>query len=605
MRFLSVCSGVDAASMAWTRAYGSPLDWTCAGYAEIEPFPRAVLEQRHGAVAVDWDHRWQEGQNYAPLFGDFTQIGAEHVGPVDLLVGGTPCQSFSVAGKRLGLDDPRGNLAIEFLALARRIGARWMVWENVPGVYSSWSGEPDDEAIEEWSETADFAEFLNLFRECGYRGGWRTLDAQYVRVDGFERAVPQRRRRVFVVGHLGNDARAIPVLFDPDSLRGIAAPRRGQGEGLAGASGSDPSGAGGAITIAARGRSDGLNLECRQDGTANAVLTPSGGKGGLGVGAVAYRVDDPNAGRSAATVSAKWAKGSGGPAGDECQNLVAVPFVPVSPTLGAGGNKTGGDRFPGTSVDTIETLVAVPIADTAATLCKDSFSGGMGGRPDGAAQGHVVPVFAIQERAVAENPNTGPQGKGWQPDIAYTLEARHHVQAVAFAQNTRDEIRMFGGDGQIVGALAAEPGSKQQCYVVQQEREVAPTISARPGGGGGLGTDAELDGAVVAVPFIGDVSATVTSNGDAHSGFRNADGLFTTPAVNGWAVRKLTPRECERLQGFPDDFTAIRWRGKPASQCPDGPRYKAIGNSMAVNVMRWIGMRIDLVERAVAAGGGA
>lgn len=158
----------------------------------------------------------------------------------------------------------------------------------------------------------------------------------------------------------------------------------------------------------------------------------------------------------------------------------------------------------------------------------------MSGRPDSAGQGHIVPVFAIQERAVAENPNTGPQGKGWQPDIAYTLEDRHHVQAVA-----------FGG----------------------QEREVAPTISARPGGGGGLGTDAELDGAVVAVPFIGDVLATVTSNGDAHSGFRNADGLVATPAVNGWTVRKLTPRECERLQGFPDDFTAIRWRGKPASQC--------------------------------------
>src|SRR3546814_6749826 len=127
--------------------------------------------------------------------------------PVDLLGGGTPCQSFSVAGKRLGLDDPRGNLAIEFLALAKRVGARWVVWENVPGVYSSWSGEPDDDAVTEWVETADFVEFLNLFRECGYRGAWRTIYAQYVRVDGFGRAVHQRRRRVFLVGHSGTTAR--------------------------------------------------------------------------------------------------------------------------------------------------------------------------------------------------------------------------------------------------------------------------------------------------------------------------------------------------------------------------------------------------------------
>src|SRR3546814_1618863 len=108
MRYLSVCSGIEAATVAW-----HPLGWTPVGFSEIEPFPRAVLEQRHGGVAVDWDHRWSAGQNYPPIFGDFTQIEAHHVGPVDLLVGGTPCQSFSVAGKRLGLDDPRGNLAIE------------------------------------------------------------------------------------------------------------------------------------------------------------------------------------------------------------------------------------------------------------------------------------------------------------------------------------------------------------------------------------------------------------------------------------------------------------------------------------------------------------
>lgn len=365
MRYLSVCSGIEAATVAW-----HPLGWTPAGFAEIEPFPRAVLEQRLGAVAVDWEHRWQEGQKFSPLFGDFTKIGPEHVGPVDLLVGGTPCQSFSLAGKRLGLDDSRGNLAIEFLALAKRIGARWLVWENVPGVYSSWSGEPDNEAIAEWDERADFAEFLNLFRECGYRGAWRTIDSQFVRVDGFSRAVPQRRRRCFLVGHSGTDARAVTVLFDPESLRGLAKPRRTAGQGVAGSPGGYPEG-------------------------------------------------DRGAGRH-------------------------------------------------------------------------------GGR----------------------------------------LETRRGGQAVAYQAND---------------------------YSAFAEIETAGTLLARS---------------------------------DRH----RAAPIVTIPTVGGWTVRKLTPRECERLQGFPDDFTAIRWRGKSA---PDWPRYKAIGNSMAVNVMRWIGARIALVEQAALAGGAA
>lgn len=227
-RYLSVCSGIEAASVAW-----HPLGWQCAGLSEIEPFPRAVLQQRLGAQPVDWDHQHTPGSNLLPLFGDFTQIESHHVGPIDLLVGGTPCQSFSVAGKRLGLDDPRGNLAIEFLRLARRTGARWLLWENVPGVLSSWSGAENDAPGSEWIESCDFAAFLDLFRECGYRGCYRVLDAQFVRVAGHERAVPQRRRRVFLVGYLGNDARALPVLFDRESLRGHPAPRREAGQGTA------------------------------------------------------------------------------------------------------------------------------------------------------------------------------------------------------------------------------------------------------------------------------------------------------------------------------------------------------------------------------------
>ncbi len=204
-RYLSVCSGIEAASVAW-----KPLGWQCAGVSEIEPFPRAVLEHRQGVVPCDWDHRHSAQSNLTPLFGDFTQIESHHVGPIDLLVGGTPCQSFSIAGLRGGLADDRGNLALEFLRLADRTRPRWLVWENVPGVLSSNGGR-------------DFGAILGGMVELGYGFAYRVLDAQFF-------GVPQRRRRVFVVGHLGSWQRAAAVLFERHSLSGHPAPRREKGK---------------------------------------------------------------------------------------------------------------------------------------------------------------------------------------------------------------------------------------------------------------------------------------------------------------------------------------------------------------------------------------
>ena len=120
MRYGSVCSDIEAATAAW-----HPLGWEPAFFSEIEPFPRAVLSHHYPDV---------------PLHGDFTTIQENEYGPIDLLVGGTPCQSFSVAGLRGGLGDDRGNLALEFLRLADRTRPRWVVWENVPGVLSSNGG---------------------------------------------------------------------------------------------------------------------------------------------------------------------------------------------------------------------------------------------------------------------------------------------------------------------------------------------------------------------------------------------------------------------------------------------------------------------------------
>lgn len=193
MIFGSVCAGIEAASVAWL-----PLGWRCAFVAEIEPFCCAVLR-----------HHYPDVRNY----GDFTRITAE-AGPIDVLVGGTPCQSFSIAGKRAGLDDPRGVLAFEFLALAGRLCPRWVVWENVPGVRSSGKGR-------------DFGAFLGALGELGYGWAYRSLDAQY---DG----LAQRRERVFVVGCLGNWRGATAVLFDAESLSGNPPPRREAGERVAG-----------------------------------------------------------------------------------------------------------------------------------------------------------------------------------------------------------------------------------------------------------------------------------------------------------------------------------------------------------------------------------
>jgi DNA (cytosine-5)-methyltransferase 1 len=478
LRYLDVCAGISAASVAWQSRWGAPINWQCAGYSEIDPFPRAVLEQQHGAVAVDWDDRHTPRSNITPLFGDFTKIEAHHVGSIDLLVGGTPCQSFSVAGKRLGLDDPRGNLAIEFLALARRLGPRWLVWENVPGVYSSRSDDGDG------GTSRDFLTFLNLFRECGYRGGWRTLDAQYVRVAGFEHAVPQRRRRVFLVGYLGDAARATSVLFDRESLCGHPAPRREAWQGIA------PT-----ISVRTHG-GGGLGTDFDFDGGLMAARMVAFGE---------YEDD----GTASTLKQRDW---------KDATDLVAHQTA-ATLTRGAGSHGKGG--YAGRRQEDDVNLVAH-------ALRADGFDAS----EDGTGRGTPLVPVAYDMRGR----EGGAQFEG--PHFTANIRAsaggssRSYVAGdIAFAENSRAELRLCGGDGTVASQLTTgggKPGQGQPCIASQ------------------------------------------------------------------WAVRRLTPRECERLQGFPDDFTAITWRGKPAA---DSPRYKALGNSMAVNAMRWIGQRIDWVER--------
>ena len=394
MRFLSLCSGIEAASAAWKG-----LGWKPIAFSEIEPFPCSVLAHHFPDV---------------PNVGDMTQIdGRKYRGTVDLLVGGTPCQGFSIAGKRGGLSDVRSGLAMHFVRLVAEIKPKWFLWENVPGAFSTAAGR-------------DFGTFIRALDGVGYHLAWRVLDAQFF-------GVPQRRRRIFLVGHSGDWRHPAAVLFEPGCLR----------------------------------RDSPTGGKKRQDVTQ--ALTGCLGAGGADDNRAQAGFYVPEIVSQA--MSCKWAKGTSGPAGDEYHNLVCAP------------------------------LTTKPYADNE-------------------------------------------------------------------AQESKLVISQYGDKA---GALTSEGYDASPCS------DRGPTIIMRlregkPGGGKG--------------PLLSqDKSLTLATSND--------QTLFY-----GMKVRRLTPLECERLQGFPDGWTDVPHNGKPAS---DSARYKALGNSMAVNVMRWLGERIAAVEAEMEA----
>lgn len=501
MIYGSICSGIEAATVAW-----HPLGWRPAFFSEIEPFPRAVLAHHYPDV---------------PLHGDFTTIQAGQYAAIDVLVGGTPCQSFSIAGLRGGLGDGRGNLALEFCRLAQRLKPRWVLWENVPGVLSLDGGRA-------------FGSILAGLEQCGYGLAYRVLDAQFVRAHGFGRAVPQRRRRVFVVGYFGDWRRAAAVLFERESLSRNPPPRRIAGQTVAPTLSARPSGGGGlgsdfdldgglipdvskALT-AARGRAC-ANAEDQEtylpvafggNNTSGPIdvgtaLTAHGGSGRFDFESETFVLSE------AGEQVAHTLRGEGFDASEDGTGR-GVPLVPVAQGVALRGRDGGA-----TAELTGDVMTALRTG------------GGGGDKP------HVLlpAAYAIQAGALRENASSGPDGVGVQEGHAYTLEARPEVQAVCFS------AKDYGADA-MVG--------------------VSPTLRA-----GGHAASHANAGVMPAIAYLGTI----------------------------WRVRRLTPRECERLQGFPDDYTLITVRGKPAA---DGPRYKALGNSMAVNVMRWIGTRIEMVE---------
>lgn len=485
MRFLSVCSGIEAASVAW-----NPLGWKAVAFSEIEPFPCAVLA-----------HHYPD----TPNWGDMTKYKEWPDVAIDLLCGGTPCQSFSVAGLRKGLDDPRGNLMLTFGAIAAKYRPKWLVWENVPGVLSSNAGQ-------------DFASFLGLLTGQVIKvpaGGWsnsgivsgipeayglayRVLDAQFF-------GVPQRRRRVFVVGCLGDWRSAAAVLFERHSLSGDPAPSRKARQSVAPTLSARTQGGGGL----------GTDFDC--DG--GLVYQAFGGNNTAGAIDVATAL---NACASASgrmdfeteTFIAHSLRGEGFDASEDGTGR----GTPLIPTIAFDCKSSGRNGF-GIGIEVAGTQWAMAHANS-------HTNGG----------GHQAVAYAIQAGALRQNPNSGPDGVGVQPDHAYTLEARAEVQAVAIALRGRED------------GSTAEMGD-----------ECAHALRASSGGGD------------------------------------------KPHALVGMQVRRLTPEECEALQAFPRNYTRIPWRNKPADQCPDGPRYRALGNSWCTTNARWIGERIDRVNSILEA----
>ena len=425
---------MEAASVAW-----HPLGWTPVGFSEIEPFPCAILK-----------HRFPNTPNYGSLT-EYKQWPLEP-GAIDLLVGGTPCQSFSVAGLRKGLDDPRGNLALVFLGLADKLKPRWIVWENVPGVLSSNGGR-------------DLGSFLGALVQLGYGFAMRVLDAKHF-------GVPQRRRRVFVVACLGDWRAPAEVLLESDCVRRDPKKGRAKGQGVA---------------ASAEG-----GVECATGQKTHALTASQKGATEDGTGRGTPIINHPEG---------CWWDG-----GQVSQTLDAV--------LQKGQTMPEKNRFP---------AVLQPMKVTH-TLRGEGFDAS----EDGTGRGTPI---VIDRAAFNQGQNAQYEPHIEETEVMDSLVARgpHAVgQPIAF-HATQDPIN---------------------------STEVTPCVS----GGNKQGCGC-----------IG----------------------VAQPAM---AVRRLTPVECERLQGFPDNWSRISWKGKPEEQCPDGPRYKACGNSMAVPVMRWIGERIAAAD---------
>jgi DNA (cytosine-5)-methyltransferase 1 len=449
------------------------MGWKPVGFSEIEKFPSQVLAHHYPSVTN---------------FGDMTKYKEWDINDtVGLLVGGTPCQSFSVAGLRKGLEDPRGNLALTYVGILDKFRPKWFIWENVPGVLSSGGGR-------------DFGSFLGAVAECGYGFAYRVLDAQYF-------GVAQRRRRVFVVGHLGDWRPPAQVLFESESLRRDTPKSRKKGETIT--TFATPSVANCLQTTCNDySRADGFNMICTEH---TGPLTARDHKG--------ISSDDCN------PTMMKLVAYENHPSDSRVKEMGEVCQTVTSTWGSGGGNIPFVQNIAYEWHNQDSRIKAIQVA---ATLNCNA-----GGR-----EGHLVQSLpiALAKNTIGRQPMNGGNGNGFTENgPMYTLNATG-VHGIAYSFDSLASNSM----------KSSNPHSG--CRKVELSKTIDTTYPCPSKNQGGIGI------------------------------------------MQSMAVRRLTPVECERLQGFPDNYTNIR------ENCPDGPRYKAMGNSMAVPVMRWIGERINRLE---------
>jgi DNA (cytosine-5)-methyltransferase 1 len=538
----SVCSGIEAATQAW-----HPLGMRAAWFAEIEPFPSAVLAHHYPNV---------------PNHGDMTKLAAlvlaGKIAAPDVLVGGTPCQAFSVAGMREGLTDPRGALTIKYVELAdavdyvragQRKPASVIVWENVPGVLSDRGNAFGCFLGALAGEDCELQPPGKKWQDAGCVYGpkrtiaWRVLDAQYF-------GLAQRRRRVFVVASARDGFDPTEVLFEREGVRRDTPPRRGQGQDVTGTAPFGPAlqcGEGCEYVFPEQLGDYGCP-SC--EGDFGPAVSMFGGIPAFGAGRMSGSIE------KAGTLTHHEGR----------NDLDSETFFVQSPP-----NIAGALRSTDGGADVDHGMAGHLVAGT---LGANGKAAGSATNQD--AESGLLVVHGTQDPGVSKRLAFALGRNNGQENAVRAFSCKDHGADAGEISPTLRAMNHSGSHANAGGQVAV-------CIT----GDITHTLKAE-------GFDGSEDGTGRGQPIVS-VLRGISDYGQGLPSLRRSFGDAgggSEALVSSSSVRRLTPRECERLQGMADNYTLIPWRGKLGSECPDGPRYKAIGNSKAVTVVRWIGRRL-------------
>ena len=532
LRLISLFAGIEGFGLGFQQA-----GCEVVAQVEIDGFCGSLLTKHHPEV---------------PRFGDIRGVKGSDLPPADIVAGGVPCQDFSVAGRRAGLAGARSGLFFEFARLVTERRPRWLVFENVPGLLSSPPGHGGEDFATVLGELTGFYPGVPAggWRNSGicvgprYGVAWRVLDAEYF-------GLAQRRERVFIVGHSGGVARAVQVLFEPESCDGDSPPSREKGTQVAalaangvGTCGADDNQAqaGHLIAVSEVAHTLTARHNSGEDGSGRGIpliaYQDLGGK--------VYLADHAHTLRANANRNYQLVTGTAPSASLPMSSRIATGDV--MPTLTRGGSegplalvvfdptqitspgnysspKPGGPCHP--LAAGAEPPMVISVGKGSGPTYADGLAAPITGRHADPGCVAVLPISEVGKRCGSRADERDGLGVGDEGDPMFTLQAGAQHGVMAFTERTRAD------------------GRNVEC----QE----------------------------------DLAYALTNPGDG--------GRPSSRCIAGESfVRRLTPRECERLQGFPDDYTLLDENTK------DSPRYRALGNAVAVPVVKWIAERLVRVD---------